>query len=188
MEPLLPLIFLMFIALSTGVLAANAGREEVRHSADPLWRMEAFLAYAIFAGLVLLPTAIYFYAFHGDWFLCYWIDTTRAPWAWGILAIGVVAALSVLGFRLGAALCRAGRDTLLRRIAIAGFAVSLAVWPGVWSRLRMVGSYREFTRDYGLTGYFSSPVFYAGMIMLILLIASFAWVIYRVDSHTHEAT
>lgn len=178
----------MFIALSTGVLAANAGREEVRHSADPLWRMEAFLAYAIFVTMVLLPTVIYFYAFHGDWFLSYSIETERAPWAWGIVTVTVVAGLSVLGFRLGALLCREGRDTLLRRTAIVGFAAAVAVWPTLWHRIRVVGSHREFTRDYGLTGYFQSPAFYAGMVMLILLVASFAWVVYRVDSHTHEAT
>jgi hypothetical protein len=50
----------------------------------------------------------------------------------------------------------------------------------------LVGSYREFTRDYALTGYFSSAAFYAGLIMLILLGASFVWVVYRIDARTHD--
>ena len=184
----LPLFFLLFIAFSTGVLAANAGREEVRHSADPMWRMESFLAYAIFVGLVLIPTTVYFYAFHGDWFLSYGIDTGHAPWSFGIFVVLLVSGLAVAGFRLGSALCRLGRQTLLRRLAVAGFVAALAVWPIGWNRIRFVGTYREFTRDYGLTGYFSSPVFYAGLVMLILLVSSFVWVLYRVDAHTHEPT
>lgn len=150
--------------------------------------MEAFLAYAIFVGLVLIPTSIYFYVFHGDWFLSYSIDTERARWAWAIVVVGAAAGLSAVGFWLGAALCRAGRDTLLRRVSVLGFVLAVGVWPLTWSRIRLVGSYREFTRDYGLTGYFSSPVFYAGLVMLILLVASFVWVVYRVDGHTHEPT
>ncbi|MEM7138932.1 MAG: hypothetical protein AAF500_20315 [Myxococcota bacterium] len=184
----MPLVFLLLIALSTGVLAAHAGREEVRHSADPMWRMEAFLAYALFVALVLLPTTIYFYVFHGDWFLLYWVDAAKAAWAWGILVSAALLGFSMLGFRLGAALCRAGREAALRRIAALGFVAAAAVWPLAWARLHVVGSYREFTRDYGLTTYFSSAAFYAGLVMLILLVAAFVWVAYRIDSHTHEPT
>ncbi|MGB5813313.1 MAG: hypothetical protein WBG86_22445 [Polyangiales bacterium] len=182
----MPLFCLLFIAFATGALAARAGREEVRHSADPLWRMEAFLAYALFACLVLLPTTIYFYVFHGDWFLLYFADTAHAPWILGIAVVLVVAAVAVAGFRLGAALCRASRDRLLRRVATVAFVLAVGVWPLGWSRLSVVGSYREFTRSYGLTAYFASPVFYAGLAMLILVLAAFVWVILRVDSHTHE--
>ena len=182
----MPLLFLLCIAIATGALAAHAGREEVRHSADPVWRMEAFLAYALFVGFVLVPTVLYFYVFHGDWFLLYWVDTELAPWFWGILVLLAVAGLGALGFRLGAALCRANRERAIHRIAVVTFVLALGVWPLAWRRLSLVGSYRQFTRDYGLTGYFSSAAFYSGLVMLILLAASFVWVIHRVDNHTHE--
>ncbi len=182
----LPLLFLLFIALVTGALAAHAGREEVRHSADPMWRMEAFLAYALFVGMLLLPTVLYFYVFHGDWFLFYGIDTGRAPWAWGLLVLAAVAGVAALGFWLSAALCRIDREAAVRRIAGFTLFVALGVWPLAWGRLSLVGSYREFTREYGLVGYFSSAAFYAGLVMLILLSASFVWVVYRIDDHTHE--
>ncbi len=182
----LPLLFLLFIAFATGALAAHAGREEVRHSADPIWRMETFLAYALFVGLLLIPTAFYFYVFHGDWFLFYGVDTGRAPWAWGVLVLAAVAGAAAIGFGLSAALCRVDRDVAVRRIAGATLFIALGVWPLAWGRLSLVGSYRQFTRDYGLTGYFSSAAFYAGLVMLILLSASFIWVVYRIDDHTHE--
>lgn len=151
-----------------------------------MWRMEAFLAYALFVGLVLAPTVVYFYVFHGDWFLFYGVDTGRAPWAWGILVMATVAGVAALGFRLSSALCRIDREVAVRRTAVGTFVLALGVWPLGWDRLSLVGSYREFTKDYGLTGYFSSAAFYAGLAMLILLVASFVWVVYRIDAHTHD--
>jgi hypothetical protein len=182
----LPLIFLLFITFATGALAARAGREEVRHSADPMWRMEAFLAYGLFVALVVLPTALYFYVFHGDWFLLYWVDTSRAPYIWGLFMLLLVAGTAALGFRLGAALCRGEREMAVRRVSAVTVVSALAVWPLAWSRLSLVGSYREFTRDYGLTGYFVSAAFYSGLVMAVLLAAAFVWVVYRIDAHTHE--
>ena len=65
----MPLLFLLLISIAAGALSAYAGRDEVRNSSDPIWRMESFLGFAIFVVLVLLPTLVYFYVFHGDWFL-----------------------------------------------------------------------------------------------------------------------
>ena len=149
--------------------------------------MEAFLAFALFVGFVLVPTAVYFYVFHGDWFLFYWVDTGRAPWVWGLLAVLLLLGSASLGFGLGAALCRASRDLATRRIAIGALFIGLAVWPLGWERLSAVGSYRQFTRDYGLTAFFASPAFYSGLAMLIIIGAAFAWVAYRIDRHTHDS-
>ena len=183
----MPLLFLLLITIATGALSAHAGRDEVRHSADPVWRMEAFLAYALFVGFVLLPTAIYFYVFHGDWFLFYWIDAGRAPWAWGILAALLLLGAASLGFGIGAALCRASRDLASRRIAVGALFIALSVWPLGWDRLSVVGSHRQFTRDYGLTAFFVSPAFYSGLAMIIIIALAFAWLVYRIDRHTQQS-
>ena len=182
----MPLLFLLFIAVAAGALSARAGLDEVRHSSDPVWRMEAFLAFALFVGFVLLPTAIYFYVFHGDWFLFYSVDTGRAPWVWGLLAAFLLLGAASLGFGLGVSLCRASRDAAARRIAIGALIIALAVWPIAWERLSVVGSYRQFTRDYGLTGFLSSPAFYSGLAMLVIVGAAFAALVYRIDRHTHD--
>ena len=50
----------------------------------------------------------------------------------------------------------------------------------------VVGSYRQFTRDYGLVGFFASPAFYSCLAMLILGSASFAWLVYRIDQQTRD--
>ena len=182
----LPLLFLLLITIATGALSAYAGRDEVRDSPDPVWRMESFLAYALFVALVLLPTVIYFYIFHGDWFLFYWFDTDRAPVSWGLLAALLLLGAAFLGFRIGAALCRASRDAATRRITAGALFIALAVWPLGWDRLSVVGSYRQFTRDYGLTAFFSSPAFYSGLAMLLTIALACGWLVYRIDRHTHQ--
>jgi hypothetical protein len=149
--------------------------------------MEAFLAYALFIGFVLLPTATYFYVFHGDWFLFYWVDTGRAPWVWGLLAILFLLGAASLGFGVGAALCRASRDEAVRRIAVGALFIAVAVWPLGWDRLSAVGSYRQFTRDYGLVAFFVSPAFYSGLAMLAILGVAFGSLVYRIDRHTHQS-
>jgi uncharacterized membrane-anchored protein len=180
----LPLLFLLFIAIATGALSAYAGLDEVRHSSDPVWRMESFLAFALFVGFVLLPTAIYFYVFHGDWFLFYWVDTGHAPWAWGLLVVLLLLGSASLGFVLGATLCRASRNVAARRIALGAILIALAVWPLAWARLSVVGSYRQFTRDYGLVSFFASPAFYSGLAMLIIIGLAFGSALYRIDRNT----
>jgi uncharacterized membrane-anchored protein len=148
--------------------------------------MEAFLAFALFVGFVLVPTAVYFYVFHGDWFLFYWIDTARAPWFWGLLAVLLLLGSASLGFGLGAVFCKASRDAAARQIAIGALFIAVAVWPLGWERLSVVGSYRQFTRDYGLTEFFASPAFYSGLAMLVIIGVAFGWVAFRIDRHTHD--
>lgn len=183
----LPLLFLLFTAVATGALSAHAGRDEARQSAEPIWRWEAFLAYALFVGFVLVPSAVFFYVFHGDWFLFYFVETERAPWVWGLLAGLLIVGAAALGFWLGAALCRSSRDAAVRRIAVSASLLALAVWPIGWQRLSVVGSYRQFTRDYGLTAFFASPAFYSGLAMLVILGVAFGWVVFRIDHQTHDA-
>lgn len=182
----MPLFFLLFIAFATGAFAAYAGRDELRHSSEAIWRAEAFLAYALFCGLLLLPTVIYFYAFHADWFLLYWINTARAPWVWGLMAVVLVGGASLGGFTLGAALCRRSRDLVARRLGFAGVVLAVALWPLTWGRLAFVGTHRQFARDYGLTSYFASAPFYAGLVILLVLSVAFAWVVIRIDRQTRD--
>lgn len=182
----MPLLFLLLIAIASGALSAYAGRDEVRNSSDPIWRMESFLGFAIFVVLVLLPTLVYFYVFHGDWFLFYWVDTVRTPWVWGLLSMLFLVGAAALGFWLGAAACRASRDVAARRITMAALFTALAVWPLAWARLSVVGSYRQFDRDYGLVGFFASPVFYSGIVMLLTIGLAFGWLVYRIDRHGRD--
>ncbi|MGD8316202.1 MAG: hypothetical protein PVH21_15465 [Myxococcales bacterium] len=182
----MPLVFLLFIAFATAVSAAHAGRDEVRLSLEPIWRMQTFSAYVLFLGFVVVPTAMYFYVFHGDWFLFYLADTGAAPWLWGILTVLSLLGAAAAGFRLGAAFCRASRDVAARRATIGVLLMGLCVWPLAWSRLRAVGSYRQFTRDYGLVAFPTSPACYSGIAMLVIGVIAFVWVVMRISEQTHQ--
>ena len=182
----MPLVFLLFIACATGLLAAHAGRDEVRLSPEPIWRMETFSAYSLFAAFVVVPTTIYFYVFHGDWFLFYLVDTGAAPWLWGLLAILLMLASAAAGFRLGVALCRASRDAAVRRATAGALLIALSIWPLAWNRLSVVGSYRQFTRDYGLIPFFRSPACYSGLAILIIGVVAFVWLMSRIGQQTHQ--
>jgi len=149
--------------------------------------MDAFVAYAVFLGFVLFPTVIYFYAFHGDWFLFYWVDTERAPWLWGILAILLLLCAASLGFGIGVALCRASRDAAARQIAVGALVIALVVWPVGWRRLSVVGSYRQFNRDYGLIEFFASPAFHSGLAMLLIIGVALAWIVHRIERQTRQS-
>ena len=183
----MPLGFLLFMTIATGGLAAHAGREEIRVSPDPIWRVESFAVYAIFVGLILLPTALYFYVFYGDWFLFYWVDAARAPWLWGILVTLLIVGAAVVGFRLGSTLCRGSREKAIRRLAWALLVLAALVWPTGWARLSKVGSYRQFTLDYGLQSYITSPTFYSGLLILGLVALSFFWIVHRIGQRAQDA-
>ncbi len=174
------------MALATGILAARAGRDEIRYGTDLLWATEAFLAYAMFVAMVLLPVTLYFYLFYGDWFLMYLVDTGRAIWMWGALSVLSVVGFAALGFRLGAALCGLDRQRLAGRLGVGIALLGLIVWPSGWPRLARVGSYRQFTRDYGLLEYPSSTAFYSGALMALLVLIAFVWVLRHIDGHSAE--
>ena len=49
--------------------------------------------------LLLLPVSLYFYVFHGDWFMLYTFDVRRVPSALALFGFAVELAVGLLGFR-----------------------------------------------------------------------------------------
>jgi len=174
------------MAFATGAFAAYAGRDEIRHDGEAMWRSESFLAYVAFFMLVFLPTAIYFYVFHGDWFLSYWVNTGQAPWLWGPLAALLLCGAGLAGFSFGAALCRSSRDLGARRLGTVAALLAFVLWPLAWKGLSRVGTYRQYDRDYGLTPYFESAAFYSGLAMLVVLAGAFGWVVVHIERQTRD--
>jgi hypothetical protein len=75
---------------------------------------------------------------------------------------------------------------LVRRFSAGVILMALAIWPSIWHRLSVVGSSRQFARDYGLTSFFSSPAFYSGLVTGLLLLAAFVWLVFRIDRQTRD--
>src|SRR5689334_4500406 len=102
----MPLPTILAFILVAGLATALAGRHELRISPRPVLLTRTFAAYLIYACLVVIPASVYFYVFHGDWFMLYFLDVQRIPSAMALLGFIVEAVLGIAGFLLGAVLVR----------------------------------------------------------------------------------
>ena len=106
----MPIPFLVFLSFAAGAATAVAGRSEVRSSPRPVLLTRALQGYVIFAILVLIPASAYFYIFHGDWSLLYWVDTSTVPSAVALLLFVAELGLGILGYLIAALAVRNHRD------------------------------------------------------------------------------
>jgi len=175
----MPLPTLVFIAFGVGVAAALFGGSELRFSPRRALLTSTFKAYAMFLLLVLLPTSVYFYVFHGDWFLLYAVDVRRIPSAIALLGFVIETWVGVLGFSIGAALARAQRTSV--GFALVGASALLAasvvaLWP---DRLSVVGTFSQYRGDFGLRTY-GGPLMQAGLAMGALMAYGAAYLLVRI--------
>lgn len=140
---------LLFTAAS-GLLAALAARADLRGSPQASVLSHAFFAYLLYAGLVLVPASLYFYVFHGDWFLLYAVDVQRIPSALVLLACLLEVALGAGAFLLGATFVRSQREPWAGALIGVLVSVGVALVPLARRRLSVVGSYAQFHGDFGL--------------------------------------
>lgn len=149
----MPLPVLVLFAFGVGVAAAMAGGNELRLSPRHALLTSSFRAFLLFLCLVVVPVSVYFYAFHGDWFLLYALDVRRIPSAVALLGFMLQAGIGVAGFSLGAVLARSQRTAAGYLVLSAALLLSAAVavlWPG---RLAVVGTFAQFRGDFGLRPY-----------------------------------
>jgi hypothetical protein len=176
----LPLPSLLCIAFASGVASAIAGRSELRVSPRPALLTRAFGAYAIFLAVLLVPISVYFYVFHGDWYLLYLIDVRRVPSALALLSFMGHIALGAVGFLLGASMVRSQRDVLAGLSAGAVAALSVGVLGLARSRLSVVGSYAQYHRGFGLEPVMESGLLDGGILMSALLALGLVGLLVRV--------
>jgi len=152
-EDRLPLPTLLMLAIAIGIAAALAGGNELRLSPRHALLTSCFSAYASFMCLLLVPVSVYFYIFHGDWFLLYFIDVGVVPSAVALLGFVAEGAVGVGGFSLGAALARNQRVTtggVLIALCVLASVLVLILFP---ARLSVVGTYAQFEGNFGLEPY-----------------------------------
>lgn len=126
---------------------------------------QSFLCWLSFAGFVLVPVSIYFYTFHGDWFLLYAIDVRRVPSALAMVGFSVEVVLGALGFAAGATLVRGQRESLGGGLAGLFVLAGLLVIPLSADRLSRVGSYAQYRGGFGLLSYTAGPLFHGTLAM-----------------------
>jgi hypothetical protein len=117
-----PLPTLVFLAFGIGLSAALLGAAELRISPRHALFSSSFRAFALFLVLLVVPVSVYFYVFHGDWFLLYSVDVRRVPSALALLGFVAEAGFGVIGFMVGSAFARAQRMGV-------GYAIALSCVP-----------------------------------------------------------
>ncbi len=176
----MPLISLLSIATAAGISAAMAGRVELRVSPRAPLLSRAFGAYCLFAAIVLVPVSVYFYVFHGDWFLFYLADVHRIPSAIAMVGFLGHIGLGALGFLLGAALIRNQRDAFALGaigVVLGGAGVVALLFR---ERLAVVGSHAQFHRSFGLVPIGESPVIAGAVVMGAAVVAGWLAMLIRV--------
>jgi hypothetical protein len=175
-----PLPSLLCIAFASGIAAAIAGRSELRVSPRPALLTRTFGAYAIFLAALLVPISVYFYVFHGDWYLLYLIDVRRVPSAFALLSFMGHGAIGAGGFGFGASLVRSQKDFLAALSVGATLALAFGFVVAARSRLSLVGSYAQYHRGFGLSPIAESAVLEGGVLMGFLLLLGLAGLLVRI--------
>jgi hypothetical protein len=149
----LPLPTQMFLTFASGVVAALAARADLRVSPKPTLGSRAFVAYLLYASLVLVPISVYFYVFHGDWYLLYTVDTERVPSALVLVGCLLEVVVGAAGFVTGASLVKSQRDQWAGALVGVTLSMAIGVLPLSRHRLAVVGTYAQFHGDFGHTPY-----------------------------------
>jgi len=171
---------LLAFAIASGLAASVAARVELRVSPRPPLLTRSFAAWSFFAALVLIPVSVYFYVFHGDWFLLYTLDVGRIPSAAALLGFVLEAGLGALGFLLGASLVRSQREAGALGLVALALGLGAAVPVLAKERLGLVGSYAEYRGGFGLVTYGDGALLSGTIVMSALMVAALAFLLVRI--------
>lgn len=171
--------FLLF-AVTTGLSSALAARYELRTSPRPVPLTQGFAATMIYGALVVVPASVYFYAFHGDWFMLYSVDVQTIPSAVALLAFVGEGLLVGLGYLLGASLVRSQREAVVG-VLLGTFLAALAFVIYFYrDRLALVGSFAQFHGSFGLAAYGEGALFQGSVVIGGIVLLGWAFLLARV--------
>lgn len=167
-------------------LAWSAADELARRQSS--LQSQAMLVAALFGLLVFAPIAVFFIALAPDWAYAYYVNSEKIP---RVAELGLVL-LDVASVPLGFA--AAGRAASLRHLS---GVVRVAVVPGALAaiailvcarRLAVHASYRQYHGDFGTQPIAGSPLGYALLWMLIVLVAAAAWTVHCLRQMGSQST
>ncbi len=175
----MPLPILICLALASGLAAALADRDELRVSPRPSLLTRGFGAYTMFVALLFVPVGVYFYVFHGDWFLLYSIDAQRIPSAVALVGFLVLASIGSAGFAGGASLVRAQRESWVAILAALTMSAAVVVIALVPHRISKVGTFTQFHGGFGLKSFQEGTLLQGTLVMGALLFVGFGSLLLR---------
>ncbi|MBX7191255.1 MAG: hypothetical protein K1X94_04330 [Sandaracinaceae bacterium] len=167
------------LAFTVGALAALAGRAEIKLSPRHPLLTRSFAAFVAFAVCVLVPISVYFYVFHGDWFLLYLVDVREIPSAIALVGFVLEVLVGVFGFATGATLLRSQREGLVGGVAGGALVVAILVPVLLRERLSHVGSFAQFNGGFGLVDFTAGPLFHGTLLMIATLLGAAGFLLGR---------
>jgi hypothetical protein len=162
-----------------GAASALAGANELRVSPRPVLLSDSFAAFVAFMLLLVLPVSLYFYVFHGDWFMLYTVDVRRVPSALALFGFAVELAIGLIGFAAAALCVRTSRASWAMAAVGLSLLAALSVVFVCPERLRVVGSFRQYKGGFGLASY-GGALLQGALAMGGLLTAGASFLIVRI--------
>ncbi len=175
----MPFTTLLLLAFGMGAASALAGAHELRLTPRHALFSSTFSAFAAFLVLLVLPVSIYFYVFHGDWFLLYLVDVRRIPSALALFGFVFEGAFGVLGFAIGASCVRNQRSNWVTYLLVAVGLTAIAVVFVAPERLLFVGNYKQYRGGFGLVKY-GGTLLKGGLLMGGILLLGAAFLVLRI--------
>jgi hypothetical protein len=162
-----------------GAASALAGAHELRLTPRHALFSSTFSAFAAFLLLLLVPVSVYFYVFHGDWFLFYIVDVRRIPSALALFGFVFEGAFGVLGFAIAASFVRNQRANWIAYL-LAGVGLMALGLPFLYpERLASVGSYKQYQGRFGLEQY-GGTLLHGGLLMGGILVLGATFLVVRI--------
>jgi hypothetical protein len=168
----------VLVTFASGLATALSARGDVRVSPKPAMLSRAFAAYLLYSLLVVAPITLYFYLFHGDWYLMYWVDTEQVPSAVVLIGCMLMLGVGAAGFLLAATLIRTQRDQWVGAAIGVSLSLGVALLALSRHRLSVVGTYAQYHGDFGLAAY-GGALLQGTLWMTLWLVLGQAYLIYR---------
>lgn len=171
---------LFCFAFAAGLATAVAARVELRVSPRTPLSTRSFRAFLLYALLLLIPISVYFYIFHGDWFLLYTLDVTRVPSAIALIGFSFELMLACAGFAAGGQLVRVQKEGLAIFLGVLAVALGAGFAVLASRRLSAVGTHAQYHGGFGLVALSSSHLLPGLVLMSTLLLVGLVALIVRI--------
>jgi hypothetical protein len=175
-----PIPLAWLVAFALGGAFARVAQEEIARLEGPLVASRPMAIVLGFAGLVFLPVAGYFAAFHGDWAYLYFVSWQSVPSAVDLALVLVAAALVPLGLVVGVALIRTRRSRATRALAaLVGVPAAIAVILTIAfsHRLSRSATAAQYAGGFGVESIGSSALGKGVLWALVALAAGTVWAV-----------
>jgi hypothetical protein len=179
-ESRVPIPLAWLVAFALGAVFARVAETEIARLEGPLVASRPMAIVLGFAGLVFLPVAGYFAAFHGDWAYLYLVSWQNVPSAVDLALVFGAACLVPAGFVTGVWLIRSRRSRSGQAIvALAGVPAGLAAAVAVVfvRRLSVSASAAQYHGGFGVEPIATSPLGKGVLWGLLALVAGGLWAV-----------